>query len=398
MIKTSKINDNVYNFRIMGYSDENFHGPVYKTDKGSSYNAYLVIDEQITLIDTVGNEYSMEFINAIKKVIGDRVIDNIIVNHVEPDHSGGYLDIIDLYPKAKSYCSDKATKPLSNMFFREVPHNVVKTGDSLCTGKYNFTFVQTPFVHWPDNMVTYLNEEKILFSNDAFGSLVTGTKLYDDEYNFDEIKGYYKEYYANIVMPCGKFVLKVIDEIDALDIKINLICPSHGVMIRKNIGELISLYRDWASFKNVKNKVVVVYDTIWGNTEILTNELTSQLADSGLEVHVYKLSNFRPSMIMTEILDASAIVVGSSNFNSTMLPTVADFVERLYALKPKNKVGAVYGSYGWSKAHLARLSKRLEECEITMLDKDVSSNYLPDDKSDAMIETLVCKIKETLEV
>ncbi len=378
MIQLSEIKENIYSIKGIGYNDLNFHGTVFQNDEGASYNAYLIVDEEITLIDTIDAEFTDEFLKTIKRVIGDRPIDNIIINHVEPDHSYSLGEVKKLYPKAECYCSDKAEKPLQNMFFGEHEYKTVKNLEKLNIGKYNLMFILMPFIHWPDNMATFLEEEKILFSNDAFGSLVTSNNLYDDQYELATLLKFSKEYYANIVMPCSKFVLKKLDEIVSLDLGIKLICPAHGIIWRSNINEIIEKYYEWASFINDKNKVVIIYDTIWGNTELLTNELASKLAESDLEVRVFKAGKHRPSLIMTEVLDASAVIIGTSNFNSTMLPTIADILERLYALKPQNKIGAAYGSYGWAKTHVNRVKDRLVEANFELLDADALSNYTPD--------------------
>ncbi len=396
MIQSKKIRDNIYSIKAIDYNELDFHGTVFRNDEGASYNAYLVIDEEVTLIDTVEHGFNEEFLRHLDNILEGRKIDNIIINHVEPDHSSSFLDTYSKYPEAKCYCSEKAEKPLQNMFFRDIDYKTVKTLDSINTGKYTFKFVLTPFVHWPDNMVTYLEEEKILFSNDAFGNLVTNNNLYDDEYEIATLLRSSKEYYANIVMPCGKFVLKTLDEIEKLGIEIELICPGHGTIWRTHIATIIAEYKKWASFESNKNKVVIVYDTIWGNTEIITNELASKLTEYDLEVRVFKAGKHRPSLIMTEILDASAVIVGTSNFNNTMLPTIADFVERLYALKPKGKIGAVYGAHGWSKNHINRLKDRLEECDVDVLDYDISSNYKPDEATIEITSTLAKKIAEAL--
>ncbi len=398
MIQLKEIRENIYSIKAISYNELDFHGTVFRNDEGASYNAYLVVDDEVTLIDTVEEEYNEAFLKAVDSVLKGRPIDNIVINHVEPDHSSSFLTVFEKYPNAKCYCSEKAEKPLQNMFFADVEYNTVKTMDNIKTGRYTFNFILTPFVHWPDNMVTYLVEEKILFSNDAFGNLVANNNLYDDQYDLDLLLRMSKEYYANIVMPCSKFVLKTLQEIQDSGIEIELICPAHGVIWRSHIKEIIEHYSKWANFETKKNKVVIVYDTIWGNTEIITNELGSLLAERDIEVRIFRAGKHRPSLIMTEIMDASAIVVGTSNFNNTMLPTIADFIERLYALKPKGKIGAVYGAYGWAKTHVNRVKDRLSECDIQLIDYDITSNYKPDESTLDITRTLADKLVEALEL
>ncbi len=398
MIQISKLKENIYSLKAIGYSDLDFHGSVYRNEAGASYNSYLILDEQITLIDALDEHMSEEFFRSIKRIIGDKKIDNLIVNHTEPDHSGSFELLIKEYPEMKCYCSDKAEKAMKNMYFGENSYNTVKTGDKINIGKYNLTFILTPFIHWPDNMMTYLEEEKILFSNDAFGSLINSNKLYDDQYDLSELLNLSKEYYANIVMPCSKFVVKKLDEILSMGIEIDLICPSHGIIWRSNINDIIENYYKWAKFENVSNKIVIVFDTIWGNTEIITNELASRLMDYDLEVKVFQAGKHRPSLIMKEILDCSAVLIGTSNFNNTMTPTIADILERMYALKPQNKIGMAYGSYGWAKVHLNRVKDRMTEAGITLLDEVVYSNYKPDEAILKYAEEVAIKIKESLNI
>ncbi len=396
MIQISQLNQNIYSLKAIGYSDLDFHGNVYRNDEGASYNSYLIIDDEITLIDTLDEHLKDEFLRSIKRIIGDKKIDNLIVNHTEPDHSGSFESIMAEYKEIKCYCSNKAEKPMKNMYFGDYEYTTVNTGDKINTGKYNFTFILTPFVHWPDNMVTYLEEEKILFSNDAFGSLVSNNKVYDDEYELYELLELSKEYYANIVMPCSKFVIKTLDEILAMNLDIKLICPSHGIVWRSHINDIINHYYKWAKFENVKNKVVIIFDTIWGNTEIITNEIASRLCDYNIEVRVFKAGQHRPSLIMKEVLEASVILMGTSNFNNTMTPPIADILERLYALKPQNKTGMVYGSYGWAKMHLKRVSERMSDAGITLLEEEVYSMYKPDDATMEYANNVAKKINDIL--
>ncbi len=397
MITVKEIRKNIYSLKAVGYSDLDFHGSVFRNDEGASYNAYLVVDDEITLIDTVEGKISDRFLSAIKNIIGDKPIDNLIVNHTEPDHSSSFEYIASAYPNMKCYCSEKAEKAMQNMYFGNHTYITVKNLETLKIGKYTLTFVLTPFIHWPDNMVTYLNEEKILFSNDAFGNLTTNNMLYDESYGLEQLLSKSKEYYANIVMPCSNFVVKKLDEIMSLNLDIELICPSHGVIWKKYINEILEHYYKWARFENNPKKVVIIFDTIWGNTEIITNQIANKLMDKDLEVRIFQAGKHRSSLIMSEVLDASAILIGTSNFNNTMVPTIADILERIYALKPQNKIGMAYGSYGWAKVHLNRVKERLREAKINVLDEEIYSNYTPDEATKEYAENVANKIHSILD-
>ncbi len=397
MLQVHKIKENIYCFRGIERKEKDFHGPVFRTTEGSSYMAYLVIDDEITLIDTIDEHMTEEFKGALKEILEEREIDNIIINHVEPDHSYGYGEVKKLYPNAKTYCSYMAEEAMLEMFFDEHRYDVVEHLDSINTGRYNFVFVPTPFIHWPDNMITYLAEEKILFSNDAFGNLVTKDALYDDEYDYE---GYLlrqcKEYYANIVMPCSRFVKNQLPEILDLNLEIDMVCPSHGIIWRKNIGKVIGQYLEWARFENIKDKIVIVYETIWDSTHIMAMEIAKGLRKQGIEVKVYRAMESRPSAIMTDLLDAKGILIGSSNFNNTMVPTIADILERIIALKPQNKVGMSFGSFGWADVHLSRIEDRLKEAEVELIEKPFYKKFRLNKDMKDYAEKIGEKISEKL--
>ncbi|MGL5042700.1 MAG: FprA family A-type flavoprotein [Culicoidibacterales bacterium] len=379
MIQTHLIRENIYSFKAIGYLDLDFHGCIFRNEEGASYNAYLIIDEQITLIDLVDAPFMDEFSRRLKEVLGERKIDNIIINHVEPDHSGGFELLKEVYPDAKCYCSAEAKNAMLQMFFKDHSFTKVEHMGILKTGSYSFVFVLTPFIHWPDNMLTYLQEERILFSNDAFGSLVNSNLHYDDEYEYTELIRQTKEYYANIVQPCSRFVEAKLAEILSLNLAIDLICPAHGIIWRSHIPEILEQYMRWAKNGDMKDKVVIVYDTIWDNTEMMTNEIAVGIAEQGYEVRVYNASKHRKSLIMTEIMDARGILIGSSNFNNTMTPQIADVLERIIGLKPLQKVGMAYGSYGWADVHLNRIEHRLKEANVQIVEHALYENYTPNE-------------------
>lgn len=388
MIQTDLIRENIYSFKAIGYLDLDFHGCIFRNEAGASYNAYLIIDEQITLIDLVDAPFMDEFLRRIREVLGERSIDNIIVNHVEPDHAGGFESLKAAYPNATCYCSSEAKKAMLQMFFGEHSFHKVENLGQLQTGNYTFTFVLTPFIHWPDNMITYLHEERILFSNDAFGSLMNSNLLYDDQYDYPELLRQMKEYYANIVQPCSRFVVTKLEEILALNLPLDLICPAHGVIWRSHIEEILAQYMRWAQNGDMKDKVVIVYDTIWDNTEMMTNEIAVGIAKQGYEVRVFNASKHRKSLIMTEIMDARGILIGSSNFNNTMTPQIADILERIIGLKPLHKVGMAYGSYGWADVHLNRIESRLKEANVQIVEHALYENYTPNEAQLAYAETV----------
>lgn len=389
MIYTKKINSRVYLIRASEFNDLNFHGATIKTEMGSSYNSYLIIDEKITLVDTMDEPLAKEFITTLEKLLDGRTIDNIIINHVEPDHSGSYEEVLKLAPNAKTYCSAKAETAMKHLFFQEHEYEVVDHLSELDCGNYTLQFIHTPFIHWPDNMFTYLKEDKILFSNDGFGSLLSGTKIYDDQYSKFELEDAAKLYYANIVLPCSRYVKKKLAELDSLNLEFNLICPSHGIIYRSYISEIIDLYKQYCNHTIKPKKVVMIYESIWGSTDTCTRELASVLVEKDYDVQVFKASVHNPSLIMKELMDAEYLFIGSSNFNNTYPGPIADIIERIIALKPQNKKFLVYGSYGWAHVHLKKIEEQLSSLSYTEIEQPIYGQYRPDKARKEYIKSIV---------
>ncbi|MEG1710736.1 MAG: FprA family A-type flavoprotein [Clostridia bacterium] len=339
------IRANIYSVGVVDSDVRIFHG--YQTPFGTTYNAYLIIDEKVTLIDFVKAQFSAELLNNIEKVLCGKTIDYIICNHVEPDHSGALPAVINKYPTAVIYGTAACEKEL-NVYYPQsnFKFEVVRLGDVLNSGKYNFSFIPMPMVHWPDSMCTYLKEEKILFSNDAFGQHIgTGVK-FDTDMDKTELFERIADYYANIVMPFGNQVLKLVDIIGKLEIE--TVCPSHGVIISKYLVEVFGKYISYAKNETIDDKAVIIYDTMWGTTKKLAQKLSNELTQNGIKVEIISLSEKHYSYAMSKLIDAKYIFVGSPTLNNTMLPTVSAFLTYLKGLRPKNRIGKAFGSYGWS--------------------------------------------------
>lgn len=370
-MKAEKIAENIYWVGGIDWKVREFHG--YVTEKGSSYNAFLIIDEKITLIDTVKGYLADEMMQRISSVIDPAKIDYVIVNHVEMDHSGAMPVIMEKAKNATIVTCPNGEKGLKIHYRKEWNYKIVKTGDSLNTGKYNFDFVQTPMVHWPDNMVTYLREEKILFSNDAFGQHLATSERFDDEYSLEIIMEQARKYYANIVLPFAGPVNKALAEAAKLDIA--LIATSHGIMWRKNIPLIIEEYKKMAANQTVK-KAVIVYDTMWASTEKMAYTIGEVFEGKGYEIRMMSLGSNHNSNIMTEILDAEYICVGSPTLNNNILPTVASFLTYLKGLAPKGRKGVAFGSYGWSGESVGQVSEMLKSSNIEIIDQ-IKFQYVP---------------------
>lgn len=397
MKQAIKITDHIYWVGVHDFNCRNFHGHMFPISEGTSYNAYLIVDEQITVIDTVEAEFMEIMLERIHSVIGDRPVDHIIIQHGEPDHSGGFLRFMEEYPQAKPHASQAGIQIMLKQYFREYPYQKVKSGDTLSIGKRQLTFIEMPLIHWPDNMMTYVSEDHILFSNDAFGQHIASYALYDDEHGLTKCIEQAKEYYANIVMPYGERVEKKLNELAALNLPIAMIAPAHGIIWRSYIKECLAAYHEFATFK-AKAKVVIVYESIWHHTQEMAEAIAEGIGQSGVMVKVYKASQTNSAIIMKELLDAKAILVGSGCYNNDMASNIAGFLQRLATCHLKGKLGLGFSSYGWYRNTTAGINQKLEEAGITLIDEPaVLQNYTPAaddlDKLSALGERIAAIIK-----
>ncbi|MCM1567719.1 MAG: FprA family A-type flavoprotein [Dehalobacter sp.] len=382
-IKAIQIKENVYWVGGIDWNIRNFHG--YLTQRGSTYNAYLIIDEKITLIDTVKHYLFDEMLERISDVIDPADIDYVISNHVEQDHSGSLPEIMEIAAKATLVTSPNGEKGLKAHFQEDWNYRIVKSGDVLNIGKRNLTFVQTPMVHWPDNMVTYLEEDKILFSNDAFGQHIASTERFDDELQLGVILEEARKYYANIVLPYGGQVQKALGTLGGLDVEV--IATSHGLIWRSNIPAILSEYQKWSTNATEK-KAVIVYDTMWNATEIIAESISDVFEKKGYNVRFMDLKNNHISDIMTEVITAKYICVGSPTLNNNLMPSVASFLTYLKGLAPKDRIGLAFGSYGWSGQSIGQVEQYLKDCGFETLE-NIRIQYIPEeDQLEEMKEKL----------
>jgi flavorubredoxin len=362
-MNTKKLKEGIYWVGGIDWNVRNFHG--YLTQRGTTYNAYLIIDEKITLIDTVKPGFENEMLGRISNIIDPSKIDYIVSNHVEMDHSGALPTIMEKSPNAKIITCPKGDAGLKLHFKKDWDFKVVKTGDSISIGKRTLQFILTPMVHWPDNMLTYIPEEKILFSNDAFGQHLATTVRFDDEYPLDIIMLEARKYYANIVLPYPKPVKNALEAADNLDIEI--IAPSHGIIWRQNVDKIIKEYYNWVSNK-VSKKALIIYDTMWKSTEKIANEIQAVFEDAGYAAPIFNLQFNHMSDIMTEVLAAEYVCIGSPTLNKNILPSVAGFLTYFQGLAPKGRKGIAFGSYGWGDQSIPKISEFLKNSGIEIID------------------------------
>ena len=373
----------------VGYIDwnlRNFHG--YITPKGSTYNAYLIMDEKPTLIDTVKYYGFDEMLERIRAVIAPEKIAYIISNHTEMDHSGTIDRLLSYCPNATVVCSPKGHEHLKRHFKKEWKFKEVQDGETLTIGARTLQFILTPMVHWPDNMVTYSPHDNILFSNDGFGQHYASTERYADTVGIEEVYREAAKYYANIVLPYGTQVMKALGALGGL--AIDMICPSHGLIWRRadDIARIIAGYRQWAQHET-ERRVVIVYDTMWKTTERLANYLFRRLDVNGIPVKLISLQHADVSEIMTEILYARVALFGSPILNNRILPTMAALLMYMKGLKPKSRYAGTFGSYGWATVGFKELESSLAEAGFEPLTDGFYTKFIPDETELAGLDGII---------
>lgn len=386
-MKAKEIKEGIYWVGAIDWNVRNFHG--YLTQRGTTYNAYLVIDEKITLIDTVKPNMSEELMKRISDIIDPSKIDYVICNHVEMDHSGGLPAVMEAAPNATVVTCPSGEKGLKDHYHKDWNFHVVKSGDSLSLGKRSLSFVTTPMVHWPDNMVAYMPEEKILFSNDAFGQHLASSARTDEEYPLDIIMFEARKYYANIVLPYDKPVNKALG--DTADLDIEVIAPSHGIIWKKNIPAIMANYNDWASNKTMK-KAVIVYDTMWNSTENMAVAIQEAFEEKGYICPRFCLQHNHISDIMTELLTAEYICVGSPTLNKNIMPSVAGFLTYMQGLAPKGRKAIAFGSYGWGDQSIPKITKFFEDAGLDIVNTQKIKFVPKEDDLKAIKESVLASI------
>lgn len=373
--KAVKVSDHVYWVGAIDWNIRDFHG--YTTKRGSTYNAYLILADKVTLVDTVKAPFKEEMLSRIASVIDPRHIRYIVSNHSEMDHSGCLPEVIEMISPEKVIASAVGSKTLKNLFSITQEISAVKDGDLLSLGNMTLSFMETRMLHWPDSMFSYLAEEQILFSQDAFGMHLAASERFDDEIDTSILEYEAATYYANIILPYSSLVLKLLDRVAASGIGFKVIAPDHGPIWRKNIHWIIDLYARWAAQKPTL-KAVVIYATMWHSTEMMARAISEGLSAGGLKVKFMSMDAFHRSDVLYELLDAGALVAGSSTLNNNMLPHVADVLTYLKGLKPANLIGSAFGSYGWSGEAVRQIQGILKEMNVDLVGEPVSARHVPD--------------------
>lgn len=376
-LKAIQISESVYWVGAIDWNVRNFHG--YNTTRGTTYNVFLVLDEKITLVDTVKNGFFNEMKSRIESVIDPEKIDYFISNHSEPDHTSTINDVIDKFKPEKIFASKMGEKALNAHYDLDMEITAVKDNGRLNIGKKNITFIETRMLHWPDSMFSYLEEEKVLFSQDAFGMHLASSERFGGELNWDLLKRQAESYYANIITLYSPHILKLLKKIEESGLQIDVVAPDHGPLWRgdEKFMRLLKLYQKWAT-RNLDKKVVLIYDTMWKATETMARYIEDGIKSSGVKVEVMCLTTTNRSEIADEMLDAAGVVIGSATLNNNMLPSIADILTYIKGLKFNTPYAAVFGSYGWSGEAVKQISKAVEEMGSEIIGT-VRSQYTPKD-------------------
>jgi flavorubredoxin len=378
-MKAIEIKNGIYWAGAIDWAVRDFHG--YTTPRGTTYNNYLIIDDEITLLDTVKYDFADITIKNIKSLVDPSRIRHIVINHIENDHLTSIDKIMELTPDADIYMTDKGKKGFDRFFdTSKWKINIVKTGGTLKIGKRTLMFIETPMLHWPDSMMTYIKEDKILFSQDAFGQHTASAVRFDDEFiacaSMSELEDAVIDYYANILMPFGQLIKAKIAEIQKLGLEIEIIAPDHGIIWRTNPQKVLQMYLDMAGGK-ANLSVSIIYDTMWHTTGQMTLPIMHGIKDEGLECKVIKLRATPMSVAIKEFWKSRGCLIGTPTLNNIMYPTIAEFLTHLRGLRPKNRIAGAFGSYGWRGGAVQEAYEEFKKMGLEIFEPGLQILYKP---------------------
>ena len=376
----TELKKGVYWVGVADWELRRFHGHELSTHRGSTYNSYLVREEKTALIDTVWQPFAREFVEKLSQEIELQKIDYVIANHGEIDHSGGLPELMRQIPGKPVYCTANGVKSLKGHYHQDWNFKPVKTGDKISLGQgKDLIFIEAPMLHWPDSMFCYLTGDNVLFSNDAFGQHYAHDKLFNDLVDQNELYQEAMKYYANILTPFSGLVTKKIKEVLALNLPVDFICPSHGIIWRKNPVQIVEAYLKWAAAYQ-ENQVTIVYDTMWDGTRGLAEQIGEGLrqADGDVTLKIFNISRSDKNDAMAEIFKSKALVLGSPTINNGILTAMASFLEEIKGLRFKNKKAAAFGCFGWSGESPKILSEHLKAAGFDVVAEGLKVPWQPD--------------------
>ena len=388
-----QIASNVFWVGAVDWNLRDFHG--YATERGTSYNAYLILADKVTLVDTVKAPFMDEMLSRIASVIPPEKIDYVISNHAEMDHSGALPAFLRSFKPEKVIASTKGAEALQSHFGLSEPVETVEDGQTLSLGGAEVTFVETRMLHWPDSMFSFLSGEGILFSQDAFGMHLASAERYADELDRSVLAFEAAKYYANILMPYARLVGRLLDRVTDLNLPIRMIAPDHGPIYRKDLDWIVDLYRRFSERKPTR-KAVITYDTMWGSTDQMARAIAEGINENGCVSEIVRMETSHRSNVATALLDAGAFVVGSPTINNHMFPSIADVLSYIAGLRPTNLVGAAFGSFGWSGEAVGLIEEQLTEIGIELAVEGMRVNYVPTEQDLISCKAFGAKIAERM--
>jgi anaerobic nitric oxide reductase flavorubredoxin len=377
------VKNNVFWIGKIDWELRKFHGNEYSTHKGSTYNSYLIKEEKNIIIDTVWKPFAKEYVENLKKEIDVKTIDNVIANHAEIDHSGALPELMECIPDVPIYCTENGIKSIKGHYHKDWNFVPVKTGDTLDIGNgKSLVFVEMKMLHWPDSMASYLTGDNILFSNDAFGQHYASEYMFNDLVDRDELFSECIKYYANILTPFSPLVERKIHEVLAMNIPLDIIATSHGVIWRDNPTQIVEKYLSWA--KNYQeNQITILYDTMWNGTRIMAENIARGIKkiDKKVAIKLYNIAKTDKNDIITEIFKSKIILVGSPTINKGITVATAGILEEIEGLRFKNKQAAAFGTYGWSGESPRKITQALEKAGFAVINDGLKALWNPDDES-----------------
>ncbi len=394
-----QINNNVYWVGKSDWEIRRFHGDEYSTHRGSTYNSYLIKEEKIVLIDTVWQPFSKEFVENLKKEVDLDKIDYVVANHAEIDHSGALEELMRLVPGKPIYCTRAATMSLKGHYHQDWNFQIVKTGDRLSLGNgKELVFIEAPMLHWPDSMFTYMTGDNILFSNDAFGQHYANEFLFNDLSNQCELYAEAIKYYANILTPFSHFVREKIAQVLDLNLPVDIIAPSHGIIWRDNPLQIVEKYKEWAGDYQ-ERQVTVIYDTMWNGTRAMAENIAKGLEiklGKDWKVKVFSVSKGDKNDIITEIFRSKMVVAGSPTVNKGILSAMAGIIEEIRGLSFKNKKAASFGAFGWSGEGAKMVEEGFKNAGFEIISEPLKAMWAPDESALAKCREFGEKLAQSL--
>lgn len=361
-MKAIELSKDIFTLSVNDRTTDLFEGLWPITQEGVTYNSYIVRDKKTAVIDLVKDFKTDLFFDQLRQIVDPAEIDYIIINHMEPDHTGALKTIGTINPNVQFYCSPKA-KPMIEAYYG-ITENIhtVEDGETLSLGSKTLTFYHAPFVHWPETMVTFEADSGILFSCDAFGGYgaLPGSVFDGDAPDLDWYIEESLRYFTNIVAKFTKPVLNAIEKLSALSIK--MIAPSHGLIWKDNPGQIIELYKKWSEYGKGDNElgVTLLYGSMYGNTELMMNYVAKGIADEGVPVKVFDVARTHMSYILPHLWTNKAVVIGAPTYEGNLYPNMALALEEASIKRVLNKKCAYFGSYGWSGGALRVIKKIIE--------------------------------------